>query len=161
MLSYLWCHRRHLSVPWTTRRSNQSIIKGNQLWIFIIRTGDAEAEASILGTWFKELTLFKKKNLMLVKIEVRKRRGQQRMRCLDGIIDLMDMSLSKLWWRTGMPGMLQSMESPCQTWLSDWTKTSSLKLIGRYGTSSLRNLPLVPSHLRGKRLIYPFHLEGK
>ena len=75
----LWCWRRLLRVPWTARRSNQSILK--------------EIGPGILATSFEDLTL---KSLMLGGIENRRRRGQQRMRCLDGITDSMDLSLSKL-----------------------------------------------------------------
>ena len=90
----LWCWRRLLRVPWTVRRSNQSILK------------EISPEYSLEGLMLKlELQYFGhqmqrasslEKTLMLGKIEGRRRRGRQRMRQLDGIIDLMDMSLSKL-----------------------------------------------------------------
>ena len=83
--------------------------KGNQSWIFIKRT-DAEAETPVLWPPDRRANSLQK-TLMLGKIEGRKRTGQQRMRWLDGIIDLMDMSLriSGSWWWTGKPGLLQSM----------------------------------------------------
>ena len=86
----LWCWRRLLSVPWTARRSNQSILK------------EISLECSLEGLMLKlKLQYFGhlmqradsfEKTLMLGKIEVRMRRGQQRMRWLDGITDSMDMS---------------------------------------------------------------------
>ena len=91
----LWCWRRLLRVPWTTRRSNQSILK------------EISPEYSLEGLMLKlKLQYFGhlmhradsfEKTLMLGKIEGRRRRGWQRMRLLDGITDSMDMSLSNLW----------------------------------------------------------------
>jgi len=117
----LWCWRRLLRVPWTARRSNQSILK------------EIGPECSLEGLMLKlKLQYFGhvmwtdslEKTLMLGKTEGRRRRGWQRMRWLDGITDPMDMSLSKLqsWWWTGKPGLLQSMGSQ-RVWtrLNDWT----------------------------------------
>ena len=100
--------------------------KENQPWIFIGRT-DVEAEAPILGhlMWRTDSL---EKTLMLGKIEGRRRRGQQRMRCLDGIPDSMGMSLGRLRemvkdreaWRGAVHGVAKS-----RTWLRDWTTTTS------------------------------------
>jgi len=105
----LWCSKRLMTVPWTAGRSNQSILNKISSEHSLERLTLA-LKLHYFGHWIRRADSLEK-TLMLGKVEVGRKRGWQRMRCLDGITDSMNVSWASAgrWWRTGKPGVLRSM----------------------------------------------------
>ena len=147
----LWCWRRLLRVPWTARRSNQSILKEVILGCFLEGQMMLKLKLQYFGHLMRRTDLLEK-TLMLGKIEGRRRKGLQRMRLLGGITNLMGMSLSKLQglvknreaWHAAGHGVAKS-----RTWLSNWTQLKAVfqffAIINKASMKNSAHKSLLPS----------------
>ena len=165
----LWCWRRLLTVPWTARRYNQSILKeispGCSLEGLMLKL---ELQYCVHLMWRVDSL---EKTLMLGGIGGRRRRGWQSMRWPGGITDSMGMSLSKSgsWWWIGKPGVLRFMRSQESDTTEQLNWTHCLLMFPGFRSlwcskvleSSYLPLRFGPSLTAAPRLLYPYSIEDK